>query len=172
VKPKRKPPFSVKTFLATVAGGRTISTYRKSETVFSQGDEGFDQAGPPGGHDSRQARPHGGVLRMLPVGPVARRIPPSKNIRLKSGPPPSSRWRPSEGKASRVCKPCLVPRFRRSSERRLARLLLLLANFGKEGRPEPIVGKISQETLAESTALYRRPRARLTRNGCTRQTDG
>jgi CRP/FNR family transcriptional regulator, cyclic AMP receptor protein len=39
VKPKSKPPFSVKTFLATVAGGRTMSTYRKSETVFSQGDE-------------------------------------------------------------------------------------------------------------------------------------
>jgi len=30
-----------------------------------------------------------------------------------------------------------------------ARLLLLLANFGTEGRPQPIVGKISQETLAE-----------------------
>jgi CRP/FNR family cyclic AMP-dependent transcriptional regulator len=36
-----------------------------------------------------------------------------------------------------------------SSEKRLARILLLLANFGKEGRPEPIIAKISQETLAE-----------------------
>ena len=34
-----------------------------------------------------------------------------------------------------------------SSEKRLARLLLLLANFGKEARPEPIIAKISQETL-------------------------
>jgi CRP/FNR family cyclic AMP-dependent transcriptional regulator len=34
-------------------------------------------------------------------------------------------------------------------EKRLARVLLLLANFGKEGRPEPIIAKISQETLAE-----------------------
>jgi hypothetical protein len=33
-----------------------------------------------------------------------------------------------------------------STEKRLARLLLLLANFGKEGRAEPILAKISQET--------------------------
>ena len=36
-----------------------------------------------------------------------------------------------------------------SSERRLARVLLLLANFGKDGRPEPIIAKVSQDTLAE-----------------------
>jgi CRP/FNR family transcriptional regulator, cyclic AMP receptor protein len=35
-----------------------------------------------------------------------------------------------------------------STEKRLARLLLLLANFGKQGRPEPVIAKISQETLA------------------------
>jgi CRP/FNR family transcriptional regulator, cyclic AMP receptor protein len=42
-----------------------------------------------------------------------------------------------------------------SSERRLARLLLLLANFGKESNPEPVVGKISQETLAEMIGTTR-----------------
>ena len=42
-----------------------------------------------------------------------------------------------------------------SSEKRLARLLLLLANFGKEGRPEPIIAKISQETLAEMIGTTR-----------------
>ena len=42
----------------------------------------------------------------------------------------------------------LVDQLFNSSEKRLARALLLLANFGKEGRPEPIVPKISQETLA------------------------
>jgi Crp-like helix-turn-helix protein len=36
-----------------------------------------------------------------------------------------------------------------SSEKRLARVLLLMANFGKEGKPEPVITKISQETLAE-----------------------
>jgi CRP/FNR family transcriptional regulator, cyclic AMP receptor protein len=43
----------------------------------------------------------------------------------------------------------LVDQLFNSSEKRLARLLLLLANFGKHGEPQPIVGKISQETLAE-----------------------
>ena len=42
-----------------------------------------------------------------------------------------------------------------STEKRLARLLLLLANFGKEGRPEPIIAKISQETLAEMIGTTR-----------------
>jgi CRP/FNR family transcriptional regulator, cyclic AMP receptor protein len=40
----------------------------------------------------------------------------------------------------------LIDQLFNSSEKRLARLLLLLANFGKEGRPEPIVGTFSQET--------------------------
>jgi len=42
-----------------------------------------------------------------------------------------------------------------STEKRLARLLLLLANFGKEGRAEPILTKISQETLAEMIGTTR-----------------
>ena len=42
----------------------------------------------------------------------------------------------------------LVDQLFNSTEKRLARLLLL-ANFGKEGKPEPILAKISQETLAE-----------------------
>jgi CRP/FNR family transcriptional regulator, cyclic AMP receptor protein len=49
----------------------------------------------------------------------------------------------------------LVDQLFNSSERRLARLLLLLANFGKEGRPEPVVPKISQETLAEMVGTTR-----------------
>ena len=49
----------------------------------------------------------------------------------------------------------LIDQLFNSSEKRLARLLLVLANFGKEGRPEPIVGKISQETLAEMIGTTR-----------------
>jgi CRP/FNR family cyclic AMP-dependent transcriptional regulator len=49
----------------------------------------------------------------------------------------------------------LIDQLFNSSEKRLARLLLLLANFGKEGRPTPIVGKISQETLAEMVGTTR-----------------
>ena len=49
----------------------------------------------------------------------------------------------------------LVDHLFNSSEKRLARTLLLLANFGKEGRPEPITPKISQETLAEMVGTTR-----------------
>src|SRR3954453_18679181 len=49
----------------------------------------------------------------------------------------------------------LIDQLFNSGEKRLARLLLLLANFGKEGRPEPIVGKFSQETLAEMIGTTR-----------------
>jgi CRP/FNR family transcriptional regulator, cyclic AMP receptor protein len=49
----------------------------------------------------------------------------------------------------------LVDQLLNSTEKRLARLLLLLANFGKEGRPEPVVAKISQEMLAEMIGTTR-----------------
>jgi CRP/FNR family cyclic AMP-dependent transcriptional regulator len=49
----------------------------------------------------------------------------------------------------------LVDQLFNSSEKRLARALLLLANFGKEGKPEQIVAKISQETLAEMIGTTR-----------------
>ena len=49
----------------------------------------------------------------------------------------------------------LVDQLFNSSEKRLARTLLLLANFGKEGEPEPILAKISQETLAEMIGTTR-----------------
>src|SRR4030081_3021575 len=49
----------------------------------------------------------------------------------------------------------LVDQLSNSSERRLARALLNLANFGKEGRPEPIITKVSQETLAEMIGTTR-----------------
>jgi CRP-like cAMP-binding protein len=42
-----------------------------------------------------------------------------------------------------------------SSEKRLARLLLILANFGKETQPNPIIAKISQETLADMIGTTR-----------------
>jgi CRP-like cAMP-binding protein len=49
----------------------------------------------------------------------------------------------------------LVDQLFNSSEKRLARILLLLAHFGKEGKPEPVVAKISQETLAEMIGTTR-----------------
>jgi CRP/FNR family transcriptional regulator, cyclic AMP receptor protein len=49
----------------------------------------------------------------------------------------------------------LVDQLFNSSEKRLARVLLLLANFGKDGKPEPVLAKISQETLAEMVGTTR-----------------
>jgi CRP-like cAMP-binding protein len=49
----------------------------------------------------------------------------------------------------------LVDHLFNSSEKRLARVLLLLAHFGKEGKPEPIIPKISHETLAEMIGTTR-----------------
>jgi CRP/FNR family cyclic AMP-dependent transcriptional regulator len=49
----------------------------------------------------------------------------------------------------------LIDQLFNSSEKRLARLLLLLANFGKDGAPQPISPNISQETLAEMIGTTR-----------------
>jgi CRP/FNR family cyclic AMP-dependent transcriptional regulator len=49
----------------------------------------------------------------------------------------------------------LVDQLFNSSEKRLARVLLLLANFGKEGKPSLVIPKISQETLAEIVGTTR-----------------
>ena len=49
----------------------------------------------------------------------------------------------------------LVDQLFNSSEKRLARVLLLLAKFGKEGKPEPVIARISQETLAEMIGTTR-----------------
>jgi CRP-like cAMP-binding protein len=58
------------------------------------------------------------------------------------------------GRTSRV-QADLVDQLFNSSEKRLARALLLLANFGEEGEPEPLLAKISQGTLAELVGTTR-----------------
>jgi len=49
----------------------------------------------------------------------------------------------------------LVDQLFNSSEKRLARILLLMAEFGQQGEPEPLIPKISQETLAEMIGTTR-----------------
>jgi len=58
------------------------------------------------------------------------------------------------GRNSRI-QADLVDQLFNSSEKRLARILLLLAHFGKNGRPEVVIPKISQETLAEMVGTTR-----------------
>jgi CRP-like cAMP-binding protein len=49
----------------------------------------------------------------------------------------------------------LVDQLFNSSEKRLARVLLLMAHFGKEGKPKAVIAKVSQETLAEMVGTTR-----------------
>ena len=49
----------------------------------------------------------------------------------------------------------MIDQLFNSSEKRLARVLLLMANFGKEGKTEPVIAKLSQETLAEMIGTTR-----------------
>jgi CRP-like cAMP-binding protein len=49
----------------------------------------------------------------------------------------------------------LIDQLFNSSEKRLARILLLMANFGKNGKPETVIAKLSQESLAEMIGTTR-----------------
>ncbi len=67
---------------------------------------------------------------------------------------PSCSWRYMLSRNMRI-EEDLVDQLFNSSEKRLARVLLLMAHFGKEGKPEPVITKISQETLAEMIGTTR-----------------
>ncbi len=182
MKAKRKQPFNVKTFLATVDGGRTVSTYRKNQAVFSQGDSAdsvfYIQEGKVkvcvvsergkeavvaihGKGDffgegclSGQPRRLATVTAMTEA--VIMRLDKAAIVRVLHDEPKFSEMFMSHllARNARV-EEDLVDQLFNSSEKRLARLLLLMANFGKEGRPEPVIAKISQETLAEMVGTTR-----------------
>ena len=179
---KTRPPFNPKSFLAKVGEGRSIGKYRKDQNVFSQGDpadavfyiqrgkvkvtvvseqgkeavvailgtsEFFGEACLAG-----QARRIATVTTMTES--VVVRLEKAAIVRLIHQEPAFSEMFIAHllGRAIRV-EADLVDQLFNSSEKRLARLLLLLANFGKEGKPEPIIAKVSQETLAEMIGTTR-----------------
>jgi len=174
--------FDPELFLVEVGKGRTRSNYRKNQLIFSQGDPGdsifhilkgkikltvvskqgkeavvailgagdfFGEgclAGQPVRMSSAATLSECSIMR-LDKAVVIRllRIQPafselllrhllSRNIRIEED---------------------LVDHLFNFSEKRLARVLLLLANFGKEGKPESVIPKISQETLAEIVGTTR-----------------
>ena len=181
-KARKKPPFDVKVFLNTVDGGRSVSSYRKNEKVFSQGDpadavfyiqkgkvkicvvseEGkeavvalhgdgdFFGEGCLNGHSLRVA------TAVTVTECVAMRLEKAAIVRVLHDEPKFSEMFMSFllSRNARV-EEDLVDQLFNSSEKRLARVLLLMANFGKEGRPEPVIAKISQETLAEMVGTTR-----------------
>ena len=181
-KAKRRKSFHVKVFLSTVDGGRSVSNYRKNQKIFAQGDaadsvfyiqdgqvklsiiselgkeavvalhrkEDFFGEGCLSGQSLRLAS----AATMTDC--VIMRLDKTAIVRVLHEQPKFSEMFLSYilARNARV-EADLVDQLFNSSEKRLARLLLLMANFGKEGRPEPIVTKISQETLAEMIGTTR-----------------
>ena len=180
--PKRRPPFEPKAFLAKVGEGRSIERYGKDQTVFSQGDHAdavfYIQKGKAKvtvvseqgkeavvaifgtneffgeGCLAGQAQRIATVTTMTDS--VIMRLEKAAVVDVIHREPAFSEMFIAHllGRTIRV-EADLVDQLFNSSEKRLARLLLLLANFGKEGKPEPIIAKISQETLAEMIGTTR-----------------
>jgi CRP/FNR family cyclic AMP-dependent transcriptional regulator len=174
--PKAKPPFDPHAFLAKVGNGHTLADYKKNRVVFSQGDladavfyiqkgqvkltvvspQGKEAViGLLGLHDFfGEGCLSGQPLRMATATAMTDcqivRLEKAQTIRVLHDEPSFSELFLSYllSRNTRL-EEDLVDQLFNSSEKRLARVLLLLANFGKEGKPEPVVPKISQETLAE-----------------------
>ena len=180
--PKSKPLFDPKLFLAKVGKGRTIAEYSKNQMVFSQGDPAdaifYIQKGKVKltvvSNDGKEAVIAilgagdflgegclaGQPLRMATATAMSDcsivRLEKAAMIRVLHDEPAFSEMFVSYllSRNMRI-EEDLVDQLFNSSEKRLARVLLLLANFGKEGKPEPVIAKISQETLAEMIGTTR-----------------
>jgi CRP-like cAMP-binding protein len=179
---RKKRKFDPKKFLAKVGEGKTITNYHKDQAVFSQGDVAdavfYIQQGKlkltviseqgkeaviailEPGQFFGEGCLNGHGLRVATTTAmdecVITRIAKADMIAALHDQPDFSELFMAYllARNSRI-EEDLVDQLFNSSEKRLARLLLLLANFGKEGSPEPIVGKISQETLAEMIGTTR-----------------
>ncbi len=179
---KPRPPFNPKTFLAKVGEGRSIGKYRKGQIVFSQGEPAdsvfYLQRGKAKvtvvSEQGKEAVVAilganeffgegclaGQSQRIATVAAMAEsvivRLEKAAIVRVIHEEPSFSEMFIAHlvGRTIRV-EADLVDQLFNSSEKRLARLLLLLANFGKEGKPEPMIAKISQETLAEMIGTTR-----------------
>jgi CRP/FNR family transcriptional regulator, cyclic AMP receptor protein len=179
---QKKQPFNVETFLTTVDGGRTIAKYRKGQMVYRQGDpadavfyveEGkvkvciVNELGKEAVvaiHDKGDFFGEGCLLgQLLRLATVATmtecaimRIDKPSMVRvLHDEPEFSERFMVFLLARNARVEEDLVDQLFNSSEKRLARTLLLMANFGKEGRPERVIAKISQATLADMIGTTR-----------------
>ena len=174
--------FDPQAFLAKVGEGKAVSTFRKTESVFSQGDAadkvfyiqkgrvkvvvlseqgkeaviGILEAGQFFGEGCLNGQP----LRLSTTTAledcVITAITKTAMLAALHDEPKFSELFMSYllSRNSRI-EADLVDQLFNSSEKRLARLLLLLANFGKEGSLNPIKVKVSQETLAEMIGTTR-----------------
>ena len=174
--------FDVNAFLAKVGTGKTIATYLEDENIFQQGDiadtvfyiqkgqvkltvqseqgkeavVGILSAGQFFGEGCMNGHP----LRISTTTAIEECIitaitKTAMQSLLQSEPKFSELFMAYLLKRNSRIEEDLIDQLFNSSEKRLARLLLLLANFGKEGSSQPIVPNVSQETLAEMIGTTR-----------------
>jgi CRP/FNR family cyclic AMP-dependent transcriptional regulator len=176
------PKFDVKTFLSSVGSGRTIEKYQRKKIIFQQGDPAdgvfFIQSGKIElSVISKQGKE--GVIAILSAGDffgegclagqplhMASAIALAESVIFKIEKQTMIRVLRDEPTLSEMFMAFLLSRniqfeadlvdqLFNSSERRLARLLLLLANFGKEGTLESVIPSISQDILAARVGTTR-----------------
>jgi len=176
---KRRPSFNPKSFLAKVGEGRSIHAYPEAQIVFSQGDSAdavfYLQTGKVKvtvvskrgkeavvailganeffGEGCLAGQKHRIATATTIMDSVIVRLEKTAILRVIHQ-EPELFIAHLLGRTIRV-EADLVDQLFNSSEKRLARVLLLLANFGKEDKPEPLIAKISQETLAEMIGTTR-----------------
>jgi CRP/FNR family transcriptional regulator, cyclic AMP receptor protein len=179
-RPKKR--FDPVAFFETAAKGRIIAKHRKNEIIFSQGDAadavfyikkgkvkvavvsklgkeaviallGIDEFI---GEGCLTGQPRRLSTAIAMTDCTTMRVEKSEIQRVIRDEPAFSQIFISHILARNVrVEEDLLDQLFNSTEKRLARLLLLMANFGKEGRPEPLIAKISQETLAEMIGTTR-----------------
>ncbi len=180
--PKPAHPFTPQSFLAKIGDGRTVLASRKKQTIFSQGDAAdavfYIQTGKvkltvvsKQGKEAVVAMLEAGAFfgESCLIGQVVRlatataleassilRITKETMLRMLSEEPSFSKFFTTYllSHSMRI-EEDLVDQLFNPSEKRLARALLLLARFGKEGEPQACIPNISQETLAEMIGTTR-----------------
>src|SRR6202045_4768181 len=179
---KRLIKFDTKTFLSTINGGRKIEAFAKKQTIFAQGDSsdavfyikegkvkltvvsqigkeatiGILNTGDFFGEGCLTGQP----LRLCSATAITdccvMKIDKKSMMEVLHREHEFSDMFVAYLLARNIrYEEDLVDQLFNSSEKRLARMLLLLAHFGKEGTPETVVPKISQETLAEMVGTTR-----------------
>ena len=176
------PPFDLNVFLRAGNGDSTIVKYKKYQTIFTQGDQALavfyiQKGGVKLSVTSEQGkeavvailRPYSffgeGCLSGQPlrIGSATAtmeckimRLSKSAIVKVLGDQPDFSQvFIGHLLKRAHRTEEDLIDQLFNSSEKRLARALLLLANYGKEGKPERIIAKISQETLANMIGTTR-----------------
>lgn len=179
---KRSEKFDPKQFLATIGEGRRILAFQRDETIFAQGDPTdavfYVQKGriklTVVSHTGKEATVgvlgegsffgEGGLagqaLRMGSASAMTEctimRVDKTSMIEALQREQSFSAVFVSHLLARNIrFEEDLVDQLFNSSEKRLARILLLLAQFGKDDKPEPVIPRISQESLAEMVGTTR-----------------